>query len=280
MKRCVVLFSPRTILQGRGIGIFGALGTGTYDDKYCFHEINIGNKQPLAVASGIGHTAVITNDHRIAIFGRPFDLKSTFRVYRLYRIFPILAIWATKLTLMDESAAREIVLSPLFLDDLMKQKVVSVSCSGGFTIMLTETGKVYCLGSNNYGQCGIGDSTRMRLWRPIANVSLPIITAIDSGLQHCIALSEHGEVFCWGKGKNGQMGSGDTQEINAHPRLVPINRKCVAVAAGLNHSVALDESGVLHIWGKRMSEQLVEGTKHTYTGTHCLFRVLIQCQIN
>lgn len=264
MRKSLIL-STKTILQGRGVGIFGALGTGTYDDKYCFTEINILNKQPIAVATGVGHTAVITNDHRVAIFGRPYDLKSIFRIYGLYRIIPTLAVWASKLTSMDETSEKEIILSPLFLDDLMKQKVVSVSCSGGFTVMLTDTGKVYCVGSNNFGQCGIGDS-KMRLWRPIANVSLPVISAVDAGLQHCIALSDFGEVYCWGKGKNGQMGSGDSQVINPHPRLVPMPRKCIAVAAGLNHSVALDDSGVLHLWGKRMSDELVEGNKYTYKG--------------
>jgi hypothetical protein len=263
MRRSLSRYS--TVLQGRGVGVFGALGSGTFDDKFCFDEINLYGKQAIAVSAGVGHTAVITKDHRVAIFGRPYELTSVFRIYGIYRVIPTLAIWATKLTMTDETSAKEVILSPLFLDELMQQKVKSISCSGALTAMLTETGKVYCMGANNFGQCGVGES-KIRYWRPIANVSLPAVTAIDTGLQHCIALCENGEVYCWGKGKNGQLGTGDSQVMNLHPRLVPMKQKCVAVAAGLNHSVALDESGVLHLWGKRMSEELVQGNKFTYKG--------------
>lgn len=264
MRRSLSLCT-KTVLQGRGVGVFGALGSGTFEDKYCFDEINLYGKQPLAVSAGVGHSAVITNDHRVAIFGRPYELSSVYRIYGIYRVIPTLAIWATKLTMMDETSAKEIILSPLFLDELMQQKVISISCSGALTAMLTETGKVYCMGANNFGQCGVGES-KIRYWRPIANVSLPAVKAIDTGLQHCIALCESGEVYCWGKGRNGQLGTGDTQVMNLYPRLVPMKKRCVAIAAGLNHSVALDESGVLYLWGKRMSEELVEGNKHTYKG--------------
>jgi alpha-tubulin suppressor-like RCC1 family protein len=256
----------KTVLQGRGVGVFGALGSGTLDDKYCFDDIHLSLKrQPIAVSAGVGHTAVITTDHRVAIFGRPFDLSSIFKIYGIYRFIPLFAKWATRLTMLDQNSAKEVLLSPIFLDDLMKQKVISVSCSGGLTMMLTDTGKVYCLGANNFGQCGIGEN-KLRYWRPIAPATLPPVIAIDAGLQHCIALCQSGEVYCWGKGKNGQLGTGDLSPINTYPRLVPMKQKCIAIGAGLNHTVALDESGILHLWGKRMSDQLEENTKQTYKG--------------
>jgi alpha-tubulin suppressor-like RCC1 family protein len=277
MRRNHLRAAARTVLQGRGVGVFGALGSGTLDDKYCFDEINLSLSnnikfQPLAVSAGVGHTAVITTDHRVAIFGRPYDLSSIFKIYGLYRFVPLFAKWATMLTMMDEQSAKEVILSPIFLDDLMKQKVSSVSCSGGLTMLLTQTGKVYCFGANNFGQCGIGE-TKLRYWRPIAPVTLPPVIAIDTGLQHCIALCDSGEIYCWGKGKNGQLGNGDVNPINTYPRLVPMKQKCVAIAAGLNHSVALDETGILHLWGKRMSDELVEKTEQTYKGDYILCHI-------
>lgn len=269
MRKSISLYKLKTILQGRGVGVFGALGSGTFEDKYCFDDIYLENNQinyePLQISCGLGHTGVITKDKKVFIFGRPYDMNSIYKVYSLYRFFPLLSIWATKLTMLDENSKNEIILKPLLIENLKNYKIKSISCSGGLTVMLSEDGNVYSMGSNVYGQCGLGDD-RIRFWRPIASVSLSNIVAIDTGLQHCIILRDNGEVYCWGKGKNGQMGTGDTDLVNSHPRLVPLKTKCIQIAAGLNHNVILDETGSLYIWGKRMSTELVENTEFTYKG--------------
>jgi alpha-tubulin suppressor-like RCC1 family protein len=41
-----------------------------------------------------------------------------------------------------------------------------------------------------------------------------------------------GEVFTWGKGKNGQMGNGEEVEVNAHSIKVLLPVPAVAVGAG------------------------------------------------
>lgn len=267
MKPSFRLLKIRTILQGRGVGIFGALGSGNFDDKYCFTEINLNNYEPLKISAGLSHTGVITKDNKVLIFGRPYDINSVFKVYSLYRVIPFLAKWATKLTMLDENSANEVILSPTLIDELKNQKIKSISCSGGLTAMLSEDGKVYCMGSNVYGQCGLGDD-RIRFWRPLASIGISDLISVDVGLQHGIALRNNGEVYCWGKGKNGQMGSPDTTLVNPHPRLVPIQARCIAIGAGLNHNVALDEFGELYIWGKRMSTTLVAHTEFTYEGKY------------
>jgi alpha-tubulin suppressor-like RCC1 family protein len=76
-----------------------------------------------------------------------------------------------------------------------------------------------------------------------------------------------GDVYTWGKGKNGQMGNGEEEEANPHSIKVPLPVQAVAVGAGLNHCAAAGEDGNVYVWGRRMSDEIVEGSKATYQGS-------------
>lgn len=264
MRKTLVVLR-RHVLQSRGVGLFGALGTGSFQDQAYFTTVELSDHLPTYVSAGLGHSAVITSEGKLAIFGRAFDLRSLFKSYGIYRFVPIFAIWASKLTLLDDQDphAQEILLSPKFLSDLNSEIVKAVKCSGGLTNILTESGKLYCIGVNNYGQCGLGE-TKNRYWRPIIPISVPPVIDSDIGLQHSICLCVNGEVYTWGKGENGQLGTGETNETNVNPILVHIPKPCVAVAAGLNHCAVIDSSGSIYVWGRRMSSELEDGKKHTY----------------
>ena len=86
---------------------------------------------------------------------------------------------------------------------------------------------------------------------------------VDTGLQHCVALLENGEVWAWGKGNRGQLGDGEMESGNSPVRVkFPVSLlsppsllsedgakkskeefKIKQIAAGFNHSVALSEEG-------------------------------------
>ena len=85
------------------------------------------------------------------------------------------------------------------------------------------------------------------------------VKAIDTGLQHCIAVSECGrDVFAWGKAARGQLGNiGSDQVSFATPQIVRgISGIVTDVSAGLNHSAAVTADGAVYLWGKGMSDEL------------------------
>jgi alpha-tubulin suppressor-like RCC1 family protein len=89
------------------------------------------------------------------------------------------------------------------------------------------------------------------------------VTAIAAGQRHVLAISG-GKVYGWGYNLNGQLG--DTTQIDRATPVLTLGtgalsgRTVTAVAAGLNHSLALDSTGTLYAWGGGSNGQLGNGT--------------------
>jgi len=75
------------------------------------------------------------------------------------------------------------------------------------------------------------------------------IIEIAANKYHTIALTKDGEIFSWGHGRSGRLGH--NSELSAPlPVLVKgLNDiKFVKIAAGLNHTLALTENGLVYSW--------------------------------
>ncbi|KAJ1622285.1 regulator of chromosome condensation 1/beta-lactamase-inhibitor protein II, partial [Pavlovales sp. CCMP2436] len=78
------------------------------------------------------------------------------------------------------------------------------------------------------------------------------VVQVSAGGRHGVLLLDTGDVLTYGENGHGQLGNGDRLPI-ASPRAVNALRaervRCVAVAAGRMHTLAVDESGALLAWG-------------------------------
>jgi alpha-tubulin suppressor-like RCC1 family protein len=259
-----LLFS--TLLRARGVGLTGALGHGSLNESTEFTDII---KDVSQVSAGIGHSAAISNEGQFLLFGQPYDFALTLKLNRLNTIIPPLARMTARVNdfIHRHQEVKETYLTPTIVKDLSDKIVTHVSSSGGLTAALTKEGKIYCVGLNKFGQCGIGQEEKYRIWRPILNVAMPKAIQVDAGLQHCIALTEYGDVFIWGKGLNGQLGTG-SYDISPHPQQILMNNgvQYISVAAGLTHSSCITVSGDILIWGRYMSLEVENGKKRTKKG--------------
>jgi alpha-tubulin suppressor-like RCC1 family protein len=77
------------------------------------------------------------------------------------------------------------------------------------------------------------------------------ICQISVGKEHCMALSEGGRCFAWGKNDFGQLGTGD-EEDRALPVYteLPYETYIAQVACGGNYTLALEKRGSLWSWGR------------------------------
>ena len=87
-----------------------------------------------------------------------------------------------------------------------------------------KSGGVVCWGSNNSGELGDNSTTERHF--PVKVVSdnsgdapLANIVQIGAGTNYMCALSDVGEVYCWGYGDSGRLGNGGTGDKN-HPTAV------------------------------------------------------------
>ncbi|MDR2336735.1 MAG: hypothetical protein LBE03_01370 [Candidatus Nomurabacteria bacterium] len=87
------------------------------------------------------------------------------------------------------------------------------------------------------------------------------ITKTAAGWTHALALDDMGTVYAWGSNSYGELGIGNaTTDDVAAPVKVDGLDKIVAIAAGGEHSMAINEAGELYIWGNNSYGQIGNGT--------------------
>jgi alpha-tubulin suppressor-like RCC1 family protein len=90
-------------------------------------------------------------------------------------------------------------------------------------------------------------------------VELPDVIAADGGAFHTCACTRSGRVFCWGRGAEGQLGTGHLPA--ASPTAVPGITDCRDVAAGAYHTCVLGAAGGVACFGRNDKGQLGSGWK-------------------
>ncbi len=136
----------------------------------------------------------------------------------------------------------------------------------GYTHMVAalQDGTVRSWGNNLYGQLGTG--TRENSNAPVEVPGLADVVAVAAGRGHSIALSRDGNLLAWGLNIFGQLGDGTTKD-RLHPAPVvrtadgsPV-QDAIAIAAGMDHSLALLSDGTILAWGLNNYGQLGDGTQ-------------------
>ena len=261
-------------LFSKGCGVFGSLGQGDSlqdVDHLAAVALPEGTSRVLRVSAGWGHSAAITGDGRLLVFGRPYDFSNILQINRMHSFSPDLGrfvgrftnnfAWfggggdSTKQQQQQQPQAGNSKESGIFTVPTYfnLDAVDTVSCSAGLTVALTLDGRVFCFGLNRWGQCGIPGL--QHVYEPRL-VNLPErIAMVDAGLQHCLAVGHSGKVYAWGKGTRGQLGDGenDTSTTPVVVKGAAGHVSAVAVSAGFNHSAALTADGLVYVWGKGMS---------------------------
>ncbi|KAI6149944.1 regulator of chromosome condensation 1/beta-lactamase-inhibitor protein II [Pisolithus tinctorius] len=148
-----------------------------------------------------------------------------------------------------------------------RQRVVKAAAGITFSILLTESGRVFSFGSGEKGQLGngrtgehitTGNKTAFDIEaNPILVKGLDdkVITNIASGPQHSIAIDSQGVVYVWGYNGYCRLGLGNQQDALI-PKVVPQfagpNEVTMGaqVIAGPTNSVVIDKQRMYWMTGK------------------------------
>jgi alpha-tubulin suppressor-like RCC1 family protein len=149
-------------------------------------------------------------------------------------------------------------------------KVTALAGGGSSSFALTARGAVLAWGENILGELGRGNETRT-ISTP-GRTLLPKGTRVRSmaaGGDHALALTTTGKLFAWGANGSGQLGNGRVNSAADRPVRVrlPAAVKVTAIAAGLNHSLALTSTGRILAWGDNSVGELGTGSSAAASDT-------------
>ncbi|MFZ2960088.1 MAG: hypothetical protein WA705_24670 [Candidatus Ozemobacteraceae bacterium] len=148
---------------------------------------------------------------------------------------------------------------------------IGIAAGGEFSLAVASEAnltKVYSWGRNNYGQLGQGAGQPDHIDRmtPIENFppSGEKIRGICAGSEHALALTASGKVYSWGHNDFGQLGVGaTTTTFLTSPYQVKgalQNKTITGIAAGDDHSLAIDSDGYVYSWGLRTDGRVGDGS--------------------
>lgn len=134
--------------------------------------------------------------------------------------------------------------------------------AGGEHSCGVANGKLYCWGENQYGQLGLNSTndTAQPQIVPWSN-AFNSVTDVSAGANHTCAIA-YGNLYCWGRNNNGQLGLGDTVDRDVPVRVTfPFtpNARVTKVSAGATGTCAIAD-GRAYCWGLNSSQQLADGT--------------------
>lgn len=169
-----------------------------------------------------------------------------------------------------------------------KHHVFQVSCGLNHTVVLIKQfnqsgGKVYSCGLGNKGRLGYtknkysttdneADNDAWFTPKPI-RVRFPAapkskVARIACGADHTLAITDKGELYAWGVGQYGNLGTGETNDEYEPVRIEIPNSSdkdsfVVHCAAGGKHSLACTRNGNVYSWGHNGSGRLGLGHSRT-----------------
>ena len=140
-------------------------------------------------------------------------------------------------------------------------RFTAVAVGGSHTCALSEEKAFFCWGKNDQGQLGNGDLIDLPYPIKVAPPPpYPPFVQISAGSAHTCAVTDTGELYCWGNNRHGQLGDGTT-EHRVSPTQVPnLAEAITTVTAGDSHTCALSAAGNLFCWGINRFGQLGDGT--------------------
>ena len=136
--------------------------------------------------------------------------------------------------------------------------VTTISTTGWSSMAVRSDGTAWGWG-NNYGQLGDGTSTERHT--PV-QVLLADVAAVSHGSKHSLAVLSDGTVWSWGFNSiGGSLGLGTIAgNVRYSPQHVSSIADVIAVATGLDHSLALRSDGTVWAWGDNTAGQLGSGS--------------------
>ncbi|XP_052171839.1 PH, RCC1 and FYVE domains-containing protein 1-like isoform X2 [Diospyros lotus] len=213
-----------------GDGTFGALGHGDHKSAGTPREVEaLKGLRTVSVACGVWHTAAV-----IEVMSGSISVTSD------NSSSGMLFTWGNGDKGQLGHGDRESSVVPKCVVSLINISFCQVACGHNLTVALTTTGRVYTMGSTAYGQLGSPLADAMTPTCVEGNIASSFVEEIACGSYHVAVLTSKREVYTWGKGAQGQLGHGDSEDRNT-PTLIDAfkDKQIKSIACGANFTAVV-----------------------------------------
>jgi alpha-tubulin suppressor-like RCC1 family protein len=143
--------------------------------------------------------------------------------------------------------------SPVFWPVETGIPFASITAGNNHTCALTDDGRAFCWGGNNFGQLGSG---ALGSFQPTpTEVPGLRFAALDASGGYTCGIATDGVTYCWGANNVGQLGDGSLTNRSA-PTPVAGSHAFVSIASQSNSTCALTTDGEAFCWGSNLFGQL------------------------
>lgn len=237
-----------------GLGSNGQLGNGSNIsssnpvDITSNFNLNQG-EYVLQVEAGAYHNLLLTSERRLFAWGN--NEKGA------------VGDGTTTNALLPVDITAQFVLDP-------EEYINRITAGANFSIAVTNTGRILTWGYNHVGQLATGDTVDSLVPVDVtANFALPVddqIVLIDAGESHAIVRTMYGNVFTWGAGNFGQLGTGAPIASSSTPLNITANFGLPPavyindIELGAKMSSANTADGRVFTWGYNLYGTIGNGT--------------------
>lgn len=234
-----------------GDGTFGALGHGCRSSTSLPREVEtLSGLRTLKVACGVWHSAAVVETE--TEYSDPENSCGTSA-----KLFT----WGDGDKYQLGHGDRESKLIPVLVTGIGDEIINDVACGYSLTVTLTTKGHVYTMGCAVYGQLGNPEAKGKVPTRVQGNIANSFVEGIACGFFHAVVLTSQAQVYTWGRGAEGQLGHGDTDDRNS-PALVTFlkDKEVKSVACGPNYSAAICP----HQWASSVDHSICAGCHNEF----------------
>ncbi|KAJ0034352.1 hypothetical protein Pint_25071 [Pistacia integerrima] len=247
-----------------GDGSFGVLGHGNQKSFTYPKEVqSLSGLKTIKVACGVWHTAAI-----VEVTGHSGANMSSRKLFT----------WGDGDKYRLGHGSKDTYLLPTCVSSLIDYNFHQLTCGHTMTIALTTSGHVFIMGSTAYGQLGNPNSDGKLPCLVQDKLVGEFVEEISCGAHHVAVLTSRSEVLTWGRGANGRLGHGDTDDRKTPTVIEALKDRHVKnISCGSNFTSCI----CIHKWVSGADQSVCSGCRQAFGFTrkrhNCYNCGLVNC---
>jgi len=238
----------------------GVLGTGRedWDTSTDRPELNqyLKDEMIIDICIGFQHSIVLTDEGQVYTFG------------------------SNEFGQIGCGGDCEKQLTPYRVKGFNGEKVKTIACGSYHLMAITESGKLFSWGLNDYGQLGYNSTTSSSNIPKLIEIGI-FIKKIACGLKHSLLLSSDGVIHVFGSNDLNQLGISDSRTERIPKQLIHSNKfRDIVSHPAYDISIALTVSNLYYVWGKCGEKVMTEPKETNFKSFNEIFQNYFQITYN